>query len=71
MSGNPDMGKLCRSCDRPHRQNCCGGEMEYADGSSRACPNWNMKLDEIGGMTREEAEDAERYRIARNHGGHR
>lgn len=41
---------------------CEGGEMYYMDGSSRVCPNWNKRLDEIGGMTPEEADAAENYR---------
>ncbi len=36
--------------------------MHYADGSSRVCPNWNKRLDEIGGMTPEEADEQDRLR---------
>jgi hypothetical protein len=35
--------------------------MEYDDGSSRTCPNWNKKLDEIGGMTPEQADEQSRF----------
>jgi hypothetical protein len=56
------IGKPCGICDRPYRRNCYGGLLEYSDGSFMACPHWNMKLDEIGGMTSEEAEREEDYR---------
>lgn len=46
----------CAICNRPWLKPCYRGEMEYIDGSSYICPNWNKKLDEIGGMTQEEAE---------------
>jgi hypothetical protein len=41
---------------------CEMGEMHYDDGSSRVCPNWNKRLDEINGMSPEEADAAEAYR---------
>jgi hypothetical protein len=56
------MMKTCPDCDRPAKKHCYGGTLEYDDGSSRACEQWNMKLDEIGGMTREEAEAESQYR---------
>ena len=52
----------CPTCKRPHMKRCEMGEMHYDDGSSRVCPNWNKRLDEIGGMTPKEADDAENYR---------
>ena len=52
----------CATCKRPQEKRCCGGILEYDDGSSRACANYNKHLDEISGMTREEADEAERYR---------
>lgn len=55
------MSKTCGHCGREPLKHCYGGEMEYADGSSRACPNWNKKLDEIGGMTPEEADENARW----------
>lgn len=35
--------------------------MEYPDGSSRVCPNWNKRLDVIGGMSEQEAQENQRY----------
>jgi hypothetical protein len=52
---------VCSLCDRPWKPRCEHGELIYKDGSSRVCPNWNKHLDEIGGMTREEAEDQARF----------
>ena len=54
--------KTCGLCHRRHRKRCDGGVLEYTDGSSMACENWNIRLDEISGMTTEEAEAASRYR---------
>ena len=54
--------KICSSCRRPSIKRCFGGVLEYDDGSSMACENWNKRLDEIGGMTAKEAEDASRRR---------
>jgi hypothetical protein len=53
---------ICSSCKRPKKQRCHGGILEYDDGSSMACENWNKRLDEIGGMTSEESERASLYR---------
>ena len=51
----------CPHCNRKSLARCWGGEMEYDDGSSRTCPNWNKRLDEIGGMTPEQAADQARF----------
>lgn len=53
---------ICSTCKRPHMKRCEMGEMYYSDGSSRVCPNWNKRLDEISGMTPKEADEAEIYR---------
>ena len=53
---------ICTTCNRPYQKHCYGGILEYDDGSSHACENWNIKLDEIGGMTQTEAEAESRYR---------
>lgn len=60
MAWTPPPPAKCPTCGRPGKARCEGGEMVYDDGSSRVCPNWNKKLDEIGGMTPEEADDAAR-----------
>lgn len=52
----------CKDCGREWLKPCELGDMHYPDGSWRTCPNWLKKLDEIGGMTREEADEAERVR---------
>ncbi len=58
--------KLCIICDRPYKEKCICGELIYEDGSSRICPQWNIKLDEIGGITTEEAEQQANFdRICR------
>lgn len=54
--------RICATCKRPELKHCYGGVLEYSDGSSMACENWNIRLDEIGGMTTEEAEAKSRYR---------
>lgn len=54
-------GPKCPHCGREILARCEHGEMWYVDGSSRICPNWNKKLDEIGGMTPKEADDAARF----------
>ena len=46
----------CATCRREYLPRCESGEFNYDDGSSRICPNWNKRLDEIGGMTPEEAD---------------
>lgn len=51
-----DTPATCSLCHRPRRLRCEQGEMSYSDGSSLICPNWNIRLDEIDGMTTEEAE---------------
>ena len=51
----------CSYCKQPVRTNCRGGDLEYLDGSSRVCPEWNRQLDIIGGMTLEEADDQARF----------
>jgi hypothetical protein len=38
---------LCSLCELPYRQFCGTGEMHYPDGSSRACPNWLKRMNEI------------------------
>lgn len=60
MAWTPPPLEKCPTCGRPGMKRCEQGEMHYDDGSSRACPNWNKKLDEIGGMTPQEADDAAR-----------
>lgn len=62
MATTMDERSLCGTCKRPYRKRCYGGVLEYDDGSSMACENWNIRLDEIGGMTTEEAEAESRYR---------
>jgi hypothetical protein len=62
MARDPWEGTPCHSCKRPTLRNCNGGVREYEDGSSIACENWNIRLDEIGGMTTQEAEAESRYR---------
>ena len=54
--------RACGLCGREARRNCWQGEMQYDDGSSRVCPNWNKRLDEVGGMTPEEADQEHIYR---------
>jgi len=48
------MNKKCGFCDRPPRTNCWQGQMDYADGSSRPCPNWEAKMDEVAGLDPEQ-----------------
>lgn len=56
------MDKVCHLCKRPYKKRCYGGILEYDDGSNMACENWNIRLDEISGMTKAEAEDASHRR---------
>lgn len=61
MERLPPPPATCQQCGRPGKARCEGGEMVYLDGSSRICPNWSLKLDEIGGMTPEKAEEQARF----------
>jgi hypothetical protein len=40
----------CSTCKHEYIPRCEGGEFNYMDGSSRVCPNWNKRLDEICGI---------------------
>ncbi len=51
----------CQTCKREYLPRCEGGEFSYSDGSSRVCPNWRKRLDEIGGMTPKQADDQARF----------
>ena len=53
---------MCSLCKRRMQKRCYGGVLEYDDGSSMACENWNIRLDEISGMTTKDAEAESRYR---------
>lgn len=61
MAWSPPPPEKCPTCGRPGLRRCWQGEIEYDDGASSVCPNWNKKLDEIGGMTPEEADEAARF----------
>jgi len=56
-----DDQRKCRLCGREKKPRCETGEMVYSDGSWAICPNWNKRLDEIGGMTSQEADEAARW----------
>lgn len=53
--------EICPHCEFESKRFCEGGEMEYPDGSGRACPNWNKRLDIIGGKTEVESEENRRF----------
>lgn len=44
----------CGMCGQTDRPNCIAGTLVYDDGSTRECPGWTRKSDEMAGLDPDE-----------------